>query len=472
VTLLQERLMRPEVRYAKAPPPPVWGVDERRRMVSSLLVAASVFIYGCVFGCTPFLEVVANGILWGMATNVAFRAKTAVIVVAALAIVFLVVRALNGDPELPNAGGQERGQVDDPTPAPTPAPDPKPVEGGEIDPLLRRFEARDRSFLERLLSGDVGVVRDKAGLDSVRAWIEHVRAARQRLSKRKAEVARLSSLRDFVEHPAVLFELGLLDASSLRPRQDEGPSITEAERIERAMRSGAERTARNHESTGRSFTVEIFTDGTSDSESRDASGEPVGRKGMLKLVSPRLHGYTFIAPGELARMTPPVIGCDAIREVVLHYVRQTGDQEFMKAWKVVTRSRANPSNFVRKVDEGRGADLDRIEEDCLGGEVPASTAKLLARFYEAYEKDIEELEHFITCQRLVGGLASATLKEAHRRVRAMEASQRARRIKRRQSENRGPYYVSNRTPVQTMEQRRGVLRAAIQGSVPKKKRGW
>lgn len=472
--LLQEGLATPRARYSKAPPQPVWSVEEQRRMWASLLVAASVFIYGCVFGHAPFLEVVANGILWGMATNVAFRAKTVVIVVAALAIVFLAGRALDGGPELPKGERQDDGQIDDPLPSQPPTPESGPETGqeGELDPLLRRFEGDDRSFVERLLSGEAGVVRDEGSLDSVRAWVEHVRTARQRLSERKAEVARLSSLGDLVEHPVVLFELGLLDGASLRPRVDEGSNITEAERIERAMRQGAARTARNHEAAGRSYTVEIFTDGTHDSESSDASGEPVGRKGMLKLVSPRLHGYTFIEPGELARMTPPEIGCDAVRDLVVRYVEQTGDREFMRAWKVVTRSMPNPSHFVRQVAEGRDADLERIEEDCLSGEVRSSTATLLARYYDAYERDIEELEAFITCQRLVGGLVSATLKEAHRRIRAVEASERARRIKRRESENRGPYSVSNRTPVQSLAERRKLLGIAIQQSVPKKKRGW
>ena len=198
----------------------------------------------------------------------------------------------------------------------------------------------------------------------------------------------------------------------------------------------------------------------------------MGRKGMMKLCSPRLHGYTFIEPGELARMNPPEIGCDAVRDLVVHYVEQTGDREFMRAWKVVTRSMPNPSHFVRQVAEGRDADLEQIEEDCLSGEVGASTATLLARFYDAYERDIEELETFIKCQRLVGGLISATLKGAHRRIRAVEASERARRIKRRESENRGPYSVSNRTPVQSLAERRKLLGIAVQQSVPKTKRGW
>ena len=468
--LQQERSVRPNERYFKAPPRPAWSQEEQRRMVAALLVGASVFIYRCVFSHMPFLEIVANGILAGMVTSVAFRAKAVVIGIAVLAVIFLLVRAFGADPELPNdvpsgQGGQVALDPGAKSEEPAPGDGSVPVgsdegaEGGEHDSLLDRFVGDRRSFLERLLSGSLKTVRDPDELKSVRAWVFHVREARKRLSERLAEVERLSSLRAAVSDPLVLFELGLLDRSSY-PAPQPSPQLLADLQL---MMS-------TYESTGKGASVQIFKDGTTDAMSRDYSGEPETPQGAVKAISPRCHGYTFVDSATLRSMSTPSLSCDAIRMAVIHYVEKTGDRDFMKAWKVAKSGDPNPSKVVRNVR--KRLNLDGVEEDALGGEVSGEAVELLARYYDAYERDIEECEAFVAQQKIIAGFAAFTLGEAHKRVRAAEVAERQARIKKRSNEVRSPYAVSDETPVKSILDRRMELRAAVLEAVPKKKRGW
>lgn len=475
------------------PPPGSTQTNSHTRFLASILVGCSVFLYFAIAGHTSFLETTAYGILAAMLTHIASRAQLTVAIVAVLALTFFVARALRPDPELPggepgadtgivktDSGTQNQGTADGTTPEPPKASDSDDplAEQNRLSPnnaLLARFEGKDRPFIVRLLAGELTTIQDEGELETIQAWVEHVRAAQTRMTERKRTMERLESLDGCVEEPVILFELGLLDGPSYHPPKTEHRNITERERLEAAMGMSLEVESSAIELTSASHSVQIYRDGTSNAPSRGDTGEPQPPQGMVMLVSPRCHGYTFIHLAELLKMKAPSLTSDAVRNVVRRYAQAAKDGNIMKSWGIITTAAPHPNAFFMMINNGRDPDLEAIEDAVLAGDVRGTSAQQLARHYAAYESAIEEYEDFIAHQQRVARLVRFTLTEAHKTLRATEARERAQRIAAREANKNGtPYEYLNtdRTPVKTRAQRRLELEALVLAAVPTTRRQW
>ena len=171
---------------------------------------------------------------------------------------------------------------------------------------------------------------------------------------------------------------------------------------------------------------------------------------------------------ELLGMEPPLLTCDAIRDIVRAYVLATNDREMMQAFQLLRDVGSDPQGYFQSLNNDRGINLEDIEDQVLAGEVRDTAAQRLARCYAACLDGIKEYKDYIAHQQMVSSLAAIVLSKAHKIVVDTDAREAAARIASRQGRDTNPYLAASRsrTPVKSQAQRRAELKAYVDAAIP------
>lgn len=466
-----------------------------------LLVGISVATYSAL-SQSSLIGALSFGLAAGVLTHFAFLVLPFALLGATVVLLFLGLRAvaLGLIPGPPDSDGvvvaKEKDkepplqtsndtstvtQTPEPTPTPPPVPTPTPddIPGTDVKPngiMLKRVNGEDRSLLERILVGGLFKLTDPKDLEVVRRWIETLRDTRTRFTELQEASTKLASLSSIMDQ-AGLFELGLLHSSSFSEKPLAREEMTEQEWQNAFQQALQDMQADVLQYTGTTAIIEVYSDGSSDADQFDESGEPEQRPGQQKLISPLNHGYVFIDAGDLNRLKPPDLVCRVVQGIVVAYVKATGDKDMINSWRVISRAGPNSQGTLLTSLPSPGFNLAALEEDVLAGEVDDASSRKLATAYSRYQAAIEEFEDYITHQQRVAKLTTATLKKALEQIHATEAKERSARIAARRdpaSPHSNPYRAGggDGTPLKTREQRRAEIAAVVRAAVPTQKGDW
>ena len=462
----------------------------RLRLTAPMLVGAATFLYYAL-NETSVISSLAFGVLAGFVTHLILLVLPFALIASVPALAFFMIRAMlpANIPEPSEHQSQVtaefrdavEGQGDASTAQPTNATfsrqtnQPKPdllAEENRLSPnhvMAAKFDGSERPFLLRLLEYDGSVIlRDAADVAIVSTWIKHVRQAQGEMAILHKAVGRLSRLDVKVRHKA-LFELGLLDRASYRSTPRPRQNLSEIERIEEGQREMEELFRIGRANAKGNTHQNVYEDGSTSAEHLDENGEPAAPPLKdTKLISPRGHGYIFMSNVELLGMEPPLLTCDAIRDIVRGYVLATNDREMMQAFQLLRDVGINPLGYFQSRNNDRGINLENIEDQVLAGEVRDTAAQRLARCYAACLDGIKEYKDYIAHQQMVSSLADIVLSKAHKAVVDTDAGEATARIASRQGLNTGPYPSASRSriPVKTEAQRRAELKAFVDAAIP------